>query len=85
MGWVAFATMLVLAIVSNVWSVHHMGTWWKWLQRFVYVTAVAAFLHWFWIRQDHTAAYLHFAPLVLLEAYRLISNFARPARHHRAE
>lgn len=85
MGWVAFATMLVLAIVSNDWSVHHMGTWWKWLQRFVYVTAVAAFLHWFWIRQDHTAAYLHFAPLVLLEAYRLISNFARPARHHRAE
>ena len=84
-GWVAFATMLVLAFVSNDWSVHHMGTWWKRLQRLVYVTAIAAFLHWLWIRQDHTAAYLHFVPLALLEAYRLISNFARPARNHRAE
>lgn len=83
MGWIAFVTMLALAVTSNDWSVHHMGTWWKWLQRLSYMTAVAAFLHWFWIRLDHTAAYLHFAPLVLLEGYRIISNFSRPARRHR--
>lgn len=84
-GWIAFATMMVLAITSNDRSVRGMGTWWKWLQRLSYAAAVTAFLHWFWIRLDHTAVYLHFAPLVVLEAYRIISNFTRPARHHRAE
>lgn len=78
-GWAAFLTMLVLAVTSNDRSVHALGRWWKPLQRLAYVSVVAAALHWFWIRLDHTGAWLHFIPLALLEAYRLWYNFARPA------
>jgi sulfoxide reductase heme-binding subunit YedZ len=78
-GWAAFITMLVLAVTSNDASVHRLGTWWKPLQRLAYVSTVAAALHWFWIRLDHTAVWLHFIPLAVLEAYRLWYNFARPA------
>ena len=79
MGWIAFLTMLVLALTSNDRSVHALGRWWKPLQRLAYVSVVAAALHWFWIRLDHTAVWLHMIPLALLEAYRLWHNFARPA------
>ena len=77
-GWVALVTMLVLALTSNDAAVHAMGLWWKRLQRLSYVSAIAVYLHWLWIRHDHTAAFLHFMPLVLLEAYRLWHDFARP-------
>jgi sulfoxide reductase heme-binding subunit YedZ len=78
-GWAAFLALLVLALTSNDWSVHGLGRWWKPLQRLAYAAAVAAALHWFWIRLDHTAVWLHFVPLAMLEAYRLWYNFARPA------
>jgi methionine sulfoxide reductase heme-binding subunit len=79
MGWIAFITMLVLAVTSNDRSVHALGRWWKPLQRLAYVSVVAAALHWFWIRLDHTGVWLHFIPLAVLEAYRILHNFARPA------
>ncbi len=78
-GWIAFATMLVLSLTSSDAAVHTMGTWWKVLQRLAYVSVIAVALHWFWIRLDHTAVYIHFAPLVLLELYRLWYNYARPS------
>ena len=79
MGWIAFATMLALALTSNERSVHTLGRWWKPLQRLAYVSVAAAALHWFWIRLDHSGVWLHFLPLAALEAYRLLYNFARPA------
>ncbi len=77
-GWVALITMLALALTSNDAAVHAMGRWWKRLQRLAYISAAAACLHWFWIRQDHWPVILHVLPLVLLEAYRLWHDFARP-------
>ncbi|WP_373505208.1 sulfite oxidase heme-binding subunit YedZ [Aestuariivirga sp.] len=79
MGWLALAAMLVLTLISNDRAVHALGLWWKTAQRLAYVAAVTAALHWFWIKLDHTPVYVHFLPLVLLEAYRLWYNFARPA------
>ena len=73
------ATMLALAVTSNDRAVHALGRWWKPLQRLAYVSAIAAALHWFWIRLDHTGVWLHFLPLAALEAYRLLHNFARPS------
>jgi methionine sulfoxide reductase heme-binding subunit len=78
-GWIAFVTMLVLAATSNDRAVHALGTWWKPLQRLAYAAIVAAALHWFWIRLDHTAVWLHILPLAALEAYRVIYNFSRPS------
>lgn len=80
-GWTAFVTMLALGATSSGAAVHGLGRWWKRLQRLVYVSAIAAYLHWLWIRLDHTAAIVHFLPLVVLEAYRIWHNFARPAGH----
>ena len=79
MGWIAITSMLIIAVISNDWSVHHLGTKWKLLQRLVYVSAVAAFLHWLWIKLDDVPVLVHFAPLAALEAFRLWYNFARPA------
>lgn len=79
LGWIGFATLLALAVTSNDASVHSLGRWWKPLQRVVYLSAIAAFLHWYLIRQDHGGLWLHLVPLVLLEAYRVVHNFARPA------
>ena len=79
MGWLAFATLLALALTSNDASVHRLGTWWKPLQRLVYLSAIAIFLHWYLIRQNHSSLWLHLVPLLVLEAYRVIYNFGRPA------
>ncbi len=79
MGWIGFVTLLALAITSNDASLHSLGRWWKPLQRLVYVSAIAAFLHWYLIRQDHSALWLHLLPLLALEAYRLMHNFRHPA------
>lgn len=79
MGWIGFATLLALAITSNDASVHRLGTWWKPLQRVVYVCAIAVFLHWYLIRLDHRGLWLHLLPLVALEGYRLMYNYARPS------
>lgn len=79
MGWVAFATLAALALTSNNASVHRLGTWWKPLQRLVYLSVIAAFLHWYLIRLDHRGLWLHVVPLVVLEGYRLFYNYARPA------
>jgi len=79
LGWIGFATLLALAITSNDASVHRLGTWWKPLQRLVYLSAIAIFLHWYMIRLDHRGLWLHLAPLIVLEGYRVMYNFARPS------
>jgi len=84
-GWIGLATMLVLALTSNTWAFRTLGTAWKPVQQLIYVTAIASYLHWLWIKLDHWPAYLHFAPLVLLEAFRLWYNFAKPNRQRPQE
>ncbi len=78
-GWIAFLTMLALALTSNDSAVHRLGVWWKLLQRLAYVSVIAAALHWYLIKSGHEALWLHLLPLAVLEAYRIWSNFARPA------
>jgi sulfoxide reductase heme-binding subunit YedZ len=82
LGWAALASMLILAVISNDWAVHRLGTAWKKVQRLVYVAAVSVFLHWLWIKLDDVPALFHFTPLAALEAYRLWYNFARPSQKH---
>ncbi len=82
-GWLALAIMLLLTLISNDRMLHGLGLWWKRLQRLAYLAALAAFLHWIWMKLDDTPAIVHFVPLVLLEAWRLWYRFARPGAHHR--
>jgi sulfoxide reductase heme-binding subunit YedZ len=78
-GWIGLAAMVLPALTSSERAVHAMGTVWKPVQRLTYVAIVSVYLHWLWMKLDHWPAYLHILPLVLLEAYRVWHNFARPS------
>jgi sulfoxide reductase heme-binding subunit YedZ len=72
-GWAAFAIFVPMAVTSMDYFVRVMGTWWKWLQRWTYAAAVLVLLHWASLHQwEHPmVAFVHFAPLAALEAYRI--------------
>lgn len=81
-GWLAFAIFLPLAATSCNFAIRRMGPKaWKALQRWTYPAAVLTLLHWAALHDwGHPAAALvHFAPLVLLEIYRIWWNMNR---HH---
>lgn len=74
-GLAAFLIFLPLAITSNDFSLRAMGVNWKAMQRLVYLAAVAVLAHWLLSSKDMGAALIHFAPLALLEVYRIGRNF----------
>jgi sulfoxide reductase heme-binding subunit YedZ len=75
-GWLAFFLLLPLALTSNEASVRALKGGWKRLQRLAYPAAVLTLAHWLFIHDGSFVALVHFAPLALLELYRLII-FAR--------
>ncbi len=78
-GWLAFLTFVPLAITSTDGWVRSLGRSWKVLQRFVYAAAVLTLLHWASLHAwgGIAPAAAHFAPLLLLQAYRIYWNFGR--------
>jgi methionine sulfoxide reductase heme-binding subunit len=79
-GWAAFAVFIPLAATSMDLAVRKMGTWWKPLQRWTYAAAVLTLLHWASLHNwGHPAgAFVNFAPLIALTAYRLWWVYLRP-------
>jgi len=75
LGLAAVLIFLPLALTSNTLSLRALGPMWKFMQRFVYVAALAVLAHWLLVSKDMGAAILHFAPLALLELYRIGRNF----------
>jgi len=60
-----------------------MGPKWKQLQRWVYLAAVMAFLHWALVNTEQAhwgPALFHFTPVILLSLYRLWHLFLRPKK-----
>ena len=74
-GWAAFALMLPLALTSNDRSMRAMKAGWKRLQRLAYPAAVLTLVHWLFIHNNRWVALAHFAPLALLELWRLSRRF----------
>ena len=70
-GWIAFFIFIPLAITSNDASVKRMGTTWKKLQRWVYLAAILTFAHWCFVHYHWKPALVHFAPVMLLQVYRI--------------
>ena len=68
-----FLIFIPLAITSTDGWVRKLGTKWKTLQRFVYAAAVLTLLHWAALHDwgGVAPAMVHFAPLALLEIYRV--------------
>jgi len=72
-GWLAFIIFVPLAITSTDGWIKSLGTKWKMLQRLVYAAAVLTLLHWAALHDwgGLAPAMVHFAPLALLETYRV--------------
>jgi len=76
-GWLAMFVFLPLAVTSNDFSVRRLGPYWKPLQQFVYLAALATLLHWMFVHNEFGPALVHFVPLAGLEAYRIWKNKRR--------
>jgi len=75
-GWIAFFIFIPLAITSTNTAIRKMGKSWKKLQRWVYVAAILAFIHWAILGLQGTeksaaAAIVHFIPVIVLQIYRI--------------
>ncbi|MEM7693143.1 MAG: ferric reductase-like transmembrane domain-containing protein [Pseudomonadota bacterium] len=81
-GWFAFLIFIPLAATSVDSAVRRMGSSWKTLQRAVYAAAVLTLVHWAALHDwgGVGPALVHFAPLALLEAYRVWHWYLRPDR-----
>ena len=73
-GWVAFFLFVPLAITSNNFFVDKLGAGWFNLHRLVYLAAVLTLVHWIFVHNNAVPAWVHFAPLIALEVYRLIKS-----------
>ncbi|MDV7145146.1 ferric reductase-like transmembrane domain-containing protein [Tropicimonas sp. TH_r6] len=79
-GWLAFFIFIPLAATSYNGAIRRLGPKaWKSLQRWTYPAAVLTLLHWAALHNwEHpAAAIVHFAPLALLECYRIWWNLNR--------
>lgn len=79
-GWVSFFIFIPLAITSTNAAIKRMGKNWKKLQRWVYLAAFMAFLHWVFIKTEHLhwgPALVNFMPVILLSLYRIWFIFSK--------
>ncbi len=71
-GWAALLLMLPLALTSNDASMRALGRGWKKLHRLAYPAAMLILIHWIVVHNALIEALLQFAPLALLETWRLV-------------
>jgi methionine sulfoxide reductase heme-binding subunit len=78
-GFVAFVLMIPLAITSTAGWIRRMGGKnWNLLHKLIYITALAAVLHYFWkVKLDATYPVYYGIGVVVLLAFRAWRNFAR--------
>ena len=70
-GWLAFFTLLILALTSNPASVKLLRERWKTLHRSIYLGAALTFAHWILATFDPVSAYICLALVLLMETLRL--------------
>jgi sulfoxide reductase heme-binding subunit YedZ len=78
-GFTAFVLMIPLAITStNGWIRRMGGKNWNRLHRLIYITALAAVLHYFWkVKLDATFPIYYGIGVSILLGWRIWRNFAR--------
>ena len=79
-GVVAATILLPLALTSTRMWQRRLGTWWKHLHRLVYVAAIAAALHYFWLVKSDTRVPLIYAGIIVLLL--VLRIWLRPRRVH---
>jgi methionine sulfoxide reductase heme-binding subunit len=71
-GWFAFLVMVPLALTSNDAAMRALRVSWKRLQRLAHAAAALTLVHWVTVHDGFGAALVHFAPLALLQLYRIV-------------
>ncbi|UUR06807.1 protein-methionine-sulfoxide reductase heme-binding subunit MsrQ [Sphingomonas glaciei] len=77
-GWAALAILVPLGLTSNDAAMRALRGGWKRLQRLAYPAAILTLVHWALVHDGLAAALLHFVPLALLQAVRLVRLFSSP-------
>ena len=71
-GWVALLLFVPLGLTSNEAALRALRAGWKKLQRLAYPAAILTLVHWIFIHNNLAPALVHFAPLAILTAWRMI-------------
>lgn len=80
-GWLALALLMPLGLTSNDAAVRTLRSGWKRLQRLAYPMALLTLVHWALIHDGLIPALVHFLPLALLQAWRVVRLIRhRPSR-----
>ncbi len=77
-GWVALLCLLPPALASNDAAMRLLRRGWKRVQRLAYPAALLTLVHWMLVHDGLASALVQFAPLLLLQAWRLARHFNRP-------
>jgi sulfoxide reductase heme-binding subunit YedZ len=76
-GFTALAVMIPLAVTSTATMIRRLGKRWQQLHRLVYIAALAAVIHFYWlVKADIRRPVQYGAVLALLLGYRLMAKWA---------
>jgi sulfoxide reductase heme-binding subunit YedZ len=80
-GFTAFLIMIPLALTSTAGMIRRLGKRWQQLHRLVYLAAIAAVIHFYWlVKSDISRPAQYAAVLALLLGYRLVARWFQPSR-----
>lgn len=82
-GWAALALMLPLALTSNDAAMRWLRSGWKRLQRLAYPATLLTLLHWVYVHNGVAVAIGHFVPLAMLQSFRILLRWRKPAATER--
>ena len=83
-GFTAFLLTIPLAATSNSYMIKRLKTNWKKLHQLVYVIAILAILHFWWlVKKDVTEPFYYAAALAILLGIRLYYNYWRAKPPHK--
>ena len=71
-GWAALALLVPLALTSSDRAMRALRAGWKRVQRLAYPAALLTLAHWAFVHNDLVTAAAHFAPLALLQLFRVL-------------
>jgi sulfoxide reductase heme-binding subunit YedZ len=78
-GFTGFVLLIPLALTSTTGMIRRLGRRWQMLHRLVYVAAIAAVIHFYWlVKADIRRPVQYGAVLAVLLGYRLVALWAGP-------
>jgi sulfoxide reductase heme-binding subunit YedZ len=73
--------MIPLALTSTAGMIRRLGKRWQQLHRLIYLAAIAAVIHFYWLVKSDIRRPVQFgAVLTLLLGYRLVVRWLKPSR-----